>query len=463
MNKCNFCGVELADGALCTCPSSVSARTSAPVVDRDKELRDIRAKETQRVSFIRTACEKSGLVDMADKLIADGTTEEQARGLILDARESKLKVDITDLDTKRDTRIGVNLRYSKKDLEAWAGRDDAEKQAYTAGRWAQAVMLGDPDAKRWCKDNLDERVMTAGVGTDGGFAVPDEMENGIIEYRDTYGQARRMTEVYPMGSSTLSIPKVTSEATAYFVGEKEATTESDVGMVSVDLVTKELSALTRVSKTLDMNAVISIAALVARSQGFAFAKKEDDCWIKGDGTSTYGGIIGLKTLYEGTDYLGRIDASTGDDTFKEVISGDLDSVLAAVRSYARQGSNWLASPVADNLVFGRLVAAGGGNTIATLNGSTGMGYLGYPRDISESCPNGAATVYNDTPMLYFGNFRMATAMGSRVGMTMQVLNERYAEYRQVGIISTEQFDLVNHDLGSTTEYGSLACLFGTTS
>jgi HK97 family phage major capsid protein len=264
-----------------------------------------------------------------------------------------------------------------------------------------------------------------------------------------------------MGSGTLSIPKRTGGVTAYFVGEKEATTASDASLGSVDLVTKELSALTRISKTLDMNAVISIAAFVADEHGQAFAQKEDDCWIKGDGTSTFGGILGLKTLFDGTAFFGRIDATSGDDTFAEVISGDVDNVLAAIRSYARQGSMWLASPQGDNLVFGRLVAAGGGNTIATLNGSTGMGYLGYPREVSESCPTTTSTI-NDTPMFYYGNFKKGTAIGSRVGMSMQVLNERYAEYRQIGVISTEQFDLVNHDLGSTTEYGSIACLMGNT-
>ena len=62
----------------------------------------------------------------------------------------------------------------------------------------------------------------------------------------------------------------------------------------------------------------------------------------------------------------------------------------------------------------------------------------------------------------FGRFDLATSIGSRRGIEIQVLQERYAELGQLGIIGTERFDIVTHDLGSTTVKGPVAAVYGGT-
>lgn len=461
MNKCQFCGVELQDGALCTCHAAVAARStsnSQDKFDRNAEIRKLQDAENGRVDFIRSACEKSGCADYADTLIKERKTEDEARELILDKREKN--VEIREIDSKRKTNIEVNYRYNKKDLAAWDGEKDPERSAYTAGQWISANILGHADSKRWVKDNMGERAMTEGVGTAGGFVVPDELESGIINLRDEYGVVRSLATVYPMGGAELTIPKRTSGNTAYFPGEKTAPTKSDVGLGQIQLIAKKCSVETQISDELNEDAIISIAALVADEQAYALAAKEDACFVLGDGTSSYGGMVGLKALSEATAYAGRITSTSGDDTFQEILDGDLARMMAAIRSYAKKGSMWLASPTGDELVFGRLLRASGGNTGAMVAGSFAPSYAGYGRALAEDCPSGASTDYTGLTMLYFGNFKKGVAFGDRRGMTMKVLNELYASEGMIGIKTDERFDINIHDMGTTAVTGSISYLYG---
>jgi HK97 family phage major capsid protein len=439
---------------------------NTPVVEKidiEQETRKAVEKRNSEIKSIRQFGEAWGCEKEALQAIEDEKSMDEARELILKAVEARNKtIEAEAPKQKREVEFEETLRYDRKALRGWEGCKDAERQAYSAGKWVQAVMFGSEDAKRWVKDNLGERVMNSAVGSEGGYTVPDELENAIINLRNEYGKVRQLARVYPMSTSSLQIPKRASGTTAYFLDEATATTASDASLDQVELVAKELSALTRISKTLAEDSVIDIAAMVADEQAYSFAVKEDECWINGDGTSTYGGMQGLVPLFEATAYGGRVTTTSGDDTFEEIISSDLSKLLSVCPSYAKMGAVWLSSPTADDLVFGRLAAAGGGNTIQNLNGSTGMSYLGYGRETAEPCPSGAATDYTSKAMLFFGNFAQGTAMGERRGLTVQVLNERYAEYRQVGIISTERISIVNHDLGDTSTAGAICCLYGNT-
>jgi HK97 family phage major capsid protein len=63
-------------------------------------------------------------------------------------------------------------------------------------------------------------------------------------------------------------------------------------------------------------------------------------------------------------------------------------------------------------------------------------------------------------MLFFGNFQQGVAFGERKGITVQVLRERYAEYRQIGVLATERIDINCHGVGSTSAAGPIVALIG---
>lgn len=428
---------------------------------------EARAAEQKRVAdLLNFGAKYPGGEELARGLISDPTaTVDTLREKILDKMDAERKVFPThDIKGQPYGELQTGLRYNPASIKPWERHGQAaEQMAYRAGQWARAAIFNDANAARWCKDHgLALRVMTEGVGAAGGFLVPDEMESAVIDLRAQYGVARRICRMVPMGSAAVSVPKRSSGTTAYFAGENTATTESDMAWGQVELVAKELSALTRISMSLAEDAVIDIAAWLADEQAYAFAVKEDNCLIIGDGTSTYGGMKGINTLFEdGSHTAGQFTAATNTDAAVEVIASELSGLMAKLPSYARTGARWLASPAFDASIFGRLMAAGGGNTIQTLQGQVlETLYLGYPRTLAEPMPASSTTDYTGKVMALFGNFSQGVLFGERRGITVQVLRERYAEFRQIGVMGTERIDIVAHGCGDTTSAGPIVALIG---
>jgi len=364
-----------------------------------------------------------------------------------------------------------------KGIGAVMGKTDQEV-AYRAGMWAMAAIHGNARAIRWCQDagvqliqgsreqlGFNQRDLTEGIFTSAGWLVPVEMEAAIIANREEYGVMRRISNVIPMTSASTSFPRITSDATAYFVGEGQSGTKSDSAGDQVTLTLKDLMAWTNIGKSTAMDTVIALAEMVAREQARAFAVKEDACGISGDGTSTYGGIQGIKTLLDTAAYSGgKIAAASGHDTFPEIDVSDITSLIGILPVYARAGARWLCSGVFDAVVFGKLKLNAGGNTVQTVQGRIVEGdYAGFPVTVAHHMPAGAATVYNGASIALLGNFDLGVAFGSGSGMMMTVDPYTLAHQNLTRIITTERLDINVHGVNkSTTVAGPIVGLHGTT-
>ncbi len=362
-------------------------------------------------------------------------------------------------------------------IGALMGKTDQEV-AYRAGMWCMGAIHGNARAMKWCQDSgvqlqqgsreqlgYNERVLTEGVFTSAGWLVPVELEAAIIANREEYGVARRVCNVIPMTSATTSFPRITSDVTAYFVGENTAGTQSDTGGDQVTLTLKDLMAWTSIGKSTAMDTVIALAEMVAREQARGFAVKEDSCFISGDGTSTYGGISGIKTLLDTAAYSGgKIAAASGHDTFPEIDVSDVTSLIGILPVYSRAGARWLVSGVFDAVVFGRLKLNAGGNTVQTVQGRIVEGdYAGFPITVAHHMPAGAGTTYNGATIAILGNFNLGVAFGSGSGMMMTVDPYTDAHKNLTRIITTERIDINAHGVNkSTTVAGPIVGLHGTT-
>lgn len=452
-------------------PLSEKENTPMETVDTGAVERAATEREQKRVADIMAAGKEyaaRGGVEVAAGLISDPkATADTFRAKMLDKITAEQAAGTTrEPDSATRTIATTSLRYDKRSLEpfmrgAGGTTQQAERAAYESGMWARAVLFGDANAERWCKDNgLDVRVMTSASGSAGGFLVPDVLEGAIIDLRAEYGVARRLAEFVPMSSGSCEYPVRKTGTTAYFPGQQSATTESDMEWGQAALVAKEVSALSRISISLSEDAIIDLGAKVADEHAYAFAVKEDSCMIDGDGTSTYGGIVGLKAKLETSGMAGIYTTASGSDTPAEIIAAELSGVMGKLPSYARKGSSFVVSPEFDELIFGRLMAAAGGNTTATLAGEIMPAYLGRPRVVCEPCYSDPTADLTGKAFFFFGNFRQGVLFGERRGITVQVLRERYAEYRQIGVIGTERIDINCHGVGDTSTRGPIVALIG---
>lgn len=352
------------------------------------------------------------------------------------------------------------VRYSK--LKAFKG-PNAEEEAYRCGMFVRAAFFGQKDAFEWCKTNGVPVVKAAGetVGPTGGYLVPTQFEQAVIDLRETYGIFRQECRLIPMGSDTMTIPRRAGGLTAYFPGEGGEITASDKAWSQVQLSAKKLAALSRISTELAEDAIISIADDLAAEMAYAFAQKEDSCGWNGDGTSSYGGVTGARTkIIDGTHSASAKSAASGHDTFAEVDANDLATVMAALPKYAERNAKWYGSQVAWALVFQRLMAASGGTSLIDLSGGKPQrSYLGYPAVIDQTLPTSTGSLVN-VAMLFFGDLSLAATMGERRGITVKTTEERYFEFDQIGVQATERVDINVHDLGDTSTAGPLIALVG---
>lgn len=338
-----------------------------------------------------------------------------------------------------------------------------EEAAYRSAQWLMATVYQQERAKKWCQERgifVEQRVMTTAVGNLGGYLVPDEMEQSIIDLRAQVGLARRLTRRRAMGSDTKSLPRRTGGVVAYFIEEDNSgVTASDKGWDNVNLVAKTLAALSLISKNLEEDAIIDVVDDLAMEQAYAFATKEDQCWLIGDGTSTYGGMQGLLTLFNNTAYASRITAATNHDTFAEYDNADLSAVMAGVADFPGMNPSWVCSKTFAENCFGRLKRVAGGNNGGDLDRRYAYGYGGYPADTSDIMPKDGTSAVTTVEAL-FGDFSKSSSFGDRRGIMIEVLRERYAEKLQLGILGHERFQIVNHDLGTTSAKGPVAALKG---
>lgn len=368
-------------------------------------------------------------------------------------------------------RAGYGRKLKAFRPEIFGNAAEAEDAAYKAGMWCRAAIYGDQGAAQWCAEHdvpiqRDtsygvQKSQNESVNSAGGYLVFPEMSTAIIDLRETYGTARRFINVVQMASDVQYIPRRTGGLTGYFATEENAFTESSKTWGQVRLQAQALGTLTKISRELADDAVISVADDIASEIAYGLAAKEDATLWNGDGTAAYGGIIGVRTKFAaGVGVLaGAVDAASGHDTFAEYDAADLIKVIGALPKYAEPNARWYGHRAAWANTFLRLLAAAGGNAIVDVQagGKPTMGYLGYPFETDQTLPS-ALTDISDTAAVLFGDLNAAVTMGERRGITIDVTRDRYWELRQIGIMGWERIDINVHDIGDATNAGPLVAL-----
>jgi HK97 family phage major capsid protein len=317
---------------------------------------------------------------------------------------------------------------------------DDEAQAYRFGRWIQASFLGDERASVYCDRNVaDWRECRAMAGT-GNFSstVPTEFESTIIKLMEGYGVAMREARVIPMASDTLDIPRWTGDPTAYFAAENASLTASDPSSDQVTLTAKKIYTMTRCSTELVEDSVINVADEVAEGAARAMANKIDKCVFIGDGTSTYGGCVGI-TTQSGTDTGSQYTAVAGNIAYSDLDDGDFMGMAGKLPEFAQPGAKLYMSRQGFFASAARLQRASGGNTTVDLGNGPVMQYGSYPFVPVQIMNTTLTDQASTTGLAILGDLRQCVALGVRRGIRFQLLTELYAANDQVGFKVTQRF------------------------
>lgn len=354
-------------------------------------------------------------------------------------------------------------------LRAFRG-EGAVDRAERAGMWAAASLYRNSQAIQWCQQNdvplvfgsLDgdrpAATLTTTNNSGAGIFVPNEVEYAIQELALEYGVFRQYAEVVPMSSGTKETPRWSSGMTAYFIGETDAPTSSDPAWDLIQLVTKNVGAMTKMSRILDEDSVIDLGDKVTMALAEAFTYLEDNCGFNGDGSSTYGGITGLTTklLAQSASYA---QAASGNVTDLTLDLDDFNACVAKLPNYPGLNPVWFMHKTVWANSAQRLQMAAGGVVPADIQAGAKPMLLGHPVvfvNVMDSTPSVSEIA------AILGDLRLVAKLGDRRGRTVEsgMINDDFTKGLMT-ILGTQRFAINNHtitDPRSTSNTGPIVGL-----
>jgi HK97 family phage major capsid protein len=445
--------------------NSLSDSVQAIVKLAEVENRNLSNDETAEVDRIQGIGDKEGEIQALQKQLERAEKTQAIKAQLAGQRGEKL------IEDKQEEASGVKAIK----VPARARRMGAlqafktEEEAYGAGKYYQSLFASDDDvkasAKQWCREHgMVQNAMTTGDNTKGGFLVPEPLEATIIELREKFGVFRQNAMQIAMDQAVMLIPKLNGEVTTYYVGEGDPVntrnniTASDMALQQVKLEAKKLASLTPVSNELSEDAIISVADMLTRSIAYKMAFSEDDAGFNGDGTSTYGSIVGIGAALGSASKV----TATSRTTFSALTMADFETVIGTRKMWGGSAApKWYISQVGWANSMQRLMDAYSGNTVVTIaNGAPRTYFLGYEVVISQVL-NKLLTGTTGQTACYFGDLSLGVYMGTRRGLSVDTDKSLYFNYDATVVRATQRYDIKIHDTGdSTTAGGLVSLIFG---
>jgi HK97 family phage major capsid protein len=239
-------------------------------------------------------------------------------------------------------------------------------------------------------DELLVKYLRTNNDHDGGYLVPTEYSNNIIEKITSISPVRQVATVLNITGSEISIPKMESSAEATWIPEGKEAQPSNSTFGSEKIRLNEIVAQSVVSTRMISDSAINIEQLITTDISRQFARKEGQAFINGDGIEKPKGLL----------------PSTTQEVLNGGVNLNADSIFKLLAKI-KQGYNLAFMLNSDTLY----------THVRTLKGQTNDHYLfdlglqnglpstiaGKPYYIAEDMPDVAA---DSTPIL-LGDFEQA--------------------------------------------------------
>lgn len=267
--------------------------------------------------------------------------------------------------------------------------------------------------------------LSVGADSEGGYLVPDEFENTLVEALESENIFRKLATVIKTSNGDRKIPIVTSKGEANWVDENGTYTPSDDVFGQTVLSAHKLSTAIKISEELINDSAFDMTSYISREFARRMGAKEEEAFFVGDGVGKPTGIFASS----GGAEIGAT-AQTSAITFDDVME-----IFYSLRSPYRKNAVWVLN---DSTV----------KALRKLKDSNGN-YIWQP-SVSAGIPD---TIFNRPyytssyiPELKAGNKVMAFGdfsyywISDRQGRSFKRLNELFAMTGQIGFIASQRVD-----------------------
>ena len=270
---------------------------------------------------------------------------------------------------------------------------------------------------------LIQNVLIEGIDADGGYLVPEEFENQIVDGLQEANVIRTIAKTITT-SAERKIPVAATHSIAQWTAENGAYTESNPTFEQKAIDAFKLTDLVKVSTELLQDSYFDLESYIAAEFARAFGAAEEEAFCVGTGTGRPTGIF--------TASGGTVGVNTSGTS---ITVDNLIDLIYALKSPYRRNAKFLMKDITVSAL--RKLKDNNGAYLWQPSVQAGQPdkLLGYDLYTSPYVPG----VETGALPIAFGDFSHYW-IADRMGRTVQRLNELYSANGQVGFIATERVD-----------------------
>ena len=373
------------------------------------ELRAMRAKawETAK-NFLDSHRGETGI--LSDE---DTKTYEEMEAKIVNLGkeiERQEKMDAMEREMAMPVNTPITSKPENTKMEEKKGRaSDAYKKAFWNGMRSKYASVSN--------------VLSEGTDSEGGYLVPDEYENTLVQALEGENVIRGRSHVITTSNGTHKIPVVASKGEASWIDENGAYPEDDDTFAQVNIDAHKIGTIIKVSEELLNDSAFNLESYFAQEFGRRIGTKEEEAFINGNGSSKPTGIL----------TSAEVGVTTASD--KAITADELIDLFYSLKGVYRRNAVWVLNDTTVKAI--RKLKDNNGQYIwqPALKDGDHDTLLGRPILTTGAMPEIAA----DAKPVIFGDLSYYW-IGDRQGVTFKRLNERYADMGQVGFLASKRVD-----------------------
>ena len=319
------------------CSTTASAVTSPPLsestpVEPTFDLEAIRAEAAQakakELSEMIALGNRTNNSDMAQDFIANSRGLEELRTALLEKMSisaTPVQNNAADIGLSNEETRSFSFLRAINFLANPADRSAREAAGFEiAASEAAASKLGRQSRGITIPQEVLRRDLNVGASTAGGNVVATELDTAsfidLLRNASALDQAGATVLTGLVGN--VAIPRQSGAATAYWVAESGAPTESQQTIDQVSLTPKTVAAFTDYSRRLMLQSSIDVENMVRRDLAAVLGLKIDAAGLYGTGSNSE--PLGLKFI----SGIGTEDFAADAPTFAEVVAMESDVATA---------------------------------------------------------------------------------------------------------------------------------------
>lgn len=354
----------------------------------------------------------------------------------------KINADISELTKMKAQLELVENAVARGALPGGGGNSEADK-AKAEHRKGFNVFF-----RKGVEAGLRDLEVKAGLSTlsdpDGGFLVPEQMEQTIDRVAGSVSVMRKLSTVMPIGTDTYKKLENQGGANSGWVGEKDSRPETNSpALKEIAINTKELYANPAATQSLLDDSRVNIEQWLADEVVIEFAEQEGAAFINGNGVEQPKGILAYDKVANASYAWGKLGYIAGGHATLLNNADKLIDLQHALKSVYRNGASWLMNDLTVAAI--RQMKDGSGNYIwrPGLTEGASETLFGKPIEIDDSMPDIGAGKYP----IAFGNFKRGYTIVDRVGI--RVLRDPYTNKPYVHFYTTKRVG------GGVTKYEAI--------